>query len=115
MKAHLAQDAKRILELLYQASNGLHSYTIYKMSRLPVYQILSVLDKLVKNDYIIIEEEHITLTSKGKEEALRYFQIAEGRGVAKRNLCPKEFSGPRLDIETPYVPLVNKLDRKLRI
>lgn len=95
---------KSILKLLFESSQGLYTFTLYQRLRLTPKEMFIAIEGLQNLNLISNEDDKITLTEEGKKLTMK------GRSNNinnKHKSIPKNFLGPRKEINEFYLPIVD--------
>lgn len=103
-----------VMSLLSRSTDGLHTFSLYRRLSITPHELARVVLSLSKLELITADGLTVRLTDKGAD-----WTVANRRSLSRavpgswRQKIPAEAIQPRLPVEQPYVPLLNKLDKSL--
>lgn len=109
---NLSTKEKKILRILFVASEGLYYYSLYSKALLSISDLSKSLDILTDQKFIEDDEGRLKITKLGVEYALKSKLVIK-KNSNKFDNIPKEFLGPRIEINEFYLPTISKLDEEL--
>lgn len=108
-----AGTSKIVLLLLFEASKSLHIYTVYKRSKAPMSEIISVVNRLSDAGLLeIVDDEFLKLTDYGYESALKLGIERQEKSNKPWRKIPERFEVDQeakdLDFYVPKISLLEK-------
>jgi len=102
----------RILTDLYKSVDGLIPYIFFKRYRYSPSVVYKSTSKFIKKGFIKEEDEKLFLTREGRKFLEKNnFTFSKN----KFDKIPKEFKQTKLEINKPYLPNVQKLQKEILI
>lgn len=102
-----------ILKDLYNSSNGLYPFTLYRRYKINVSEMFLFIKKYQDKGYVSYENDKLSLSSNGKE--MIFSEIFHNR--VKKGLesnLPEAYTGIKMDKNIPYIPIINYLAPEFR-
>lgn len=104
MKKDLNNTYKLIFKDLLESVDGLYAFTFYSRYKMPPSLVFEFVEKYKLEDVIIYSNGKISLTSKGRDVAIRYVKKVKKRINSKYANIPTEFIDIKLNINSLYLP-----------
>ena len=99
---------KQILKSLFKSDQGLFIFTLFQRYKSSPKDLFESITSLKSQEYIIEENERLSITSKGKEFVI-YNNLASKNNINKFENIPEQFKGKRIGINEFYIPKDSKI------
>jgi predicted methyltransferase len=93
----------QLLKSLFKSDQGLFIFTLFQRLRLSPKDLFETITTLKDLEYIVEENERVSLTLKGKEFVI-HNKLASEKNVNKFENIPEIFKGKRIGINEFYIP-----------
>ena len=104
---------KHILKDLYESVSGLYVYTFSSRYNLTPKETFEFIRTYKNKDYLEYVNDRIILTKNGKRNVFsKIFHRKMKKGL--RSNLPTEYKGEKINIDTPYVPLIPYLGEEFK-
>ena len=102
-----------ILRDLYNSSNGLYPFTLYKRYKISARDMFLFIKKYSEKGFVNYSEDKLSLSEKGQKAVFsEIFHNKTTKGL-KSNL-PNNYLGNKLDKNIPYIPIIDYLSKELK-
>lgn len=110
----LGKLARQLLLDLFKSTDGLYTYTLYRRYKKSPSELFTAIKFLADNSLIVSDNEKLSITSSGISYTMvNNIRVKSREG--KRVFPHSVFIGPKLNIDSFYIPKVQRNDQDSEI
>lgn len=113
LPARLDEKERAVIEALYQSDRGLAPYTLYRRFSFTPGTLAKLVRKLSSMELVEIYQDRLQITKSGRNFLLSNIYSTKKKDKPWTEM-PPEFQGPRIEVDTPYVPERSRLHVSLK-
>ena len=109
----LSTTEMQIIKVLAKSNGKLHHYTFYKRIQIHPGALVKALKKLESHKFINVEDSNVQLLDAANEWLFANRSELLSGGEHSWRKVPDEVVAPQISINSPYIPLISRLDKSL--